>query len=327
MENLELCGEDREAGAAMNAVQALDSASLVPSDGIPSQAKNPRSSTLAVLGSKPNDGLAVERSSRLSVIVPCYNEAPTVVELLRRVRAALPLSQIIVVDDGSTDGSPLELRSVVSELHVETCLLPENRGKGAAFRAGLARADREFVVIQDADLEYDPQDIDRLLSVAIGGGWDAVYGSRYLTQRRRQRGSRWNYLAVRFLALVLFLKHRLRLSDPATCYKLFRRDHLQAVVLRSEGFELCQELNRVVAEQQWRVMELPIGYHPRSRAEGKKIRAVDFWFALRALFLRSSCIVSFALLSLLFTQDWLQPHECRYFAIRPAGRNRASNFV
>ena len=241
-------------------------------------------------------------SARVSVVVPCFNEAATVRELLRRLRSALPHSQVIVVDDGSTDGSSDEIRSVAGELRLETCFSPTNQGKGAAFRAGLARADREFVVIQDADLEYDPGDIMKLLSVALSGDWDAVYGSRYLSQGRRRGGSYWNYLAVRCLSCMLWLKQGLRLSDPATCYKLIRRDRLQAVVLRSDGFELCQELNRAAAEQHWRVVEQPIGYRPRSRADGKKIRAVDFWFALRTLLERSACIMLMAVLGALFLQ-------------------------
>jgi dolichol-phosphate mannosyltransferase len=227
-------------------------------------------------------------SSRLSVIVPCYNEAATVAELLRRVRQALPHAQCIVIDDGSTDDSLEQIKSVQPQFGLHVQSLACNSGKGAAFRAGLELADRDYVVIQDADLEYDPADIAGLLRYAIENSTEVVYGSRYLRRGRRPGGAWGNYFAVVVLSQILRQVHGLRLTDPATGYKLFRRDWLVGVQLRSQGFELCQELNRLVAERRSPVVELPVSYQPRSRAEGKKIRTIDFWFAVRALFSRSS---------------------------------------
>jgi hypothetical protein len=235
-----------------------------------------------------------EYSSRLSVIVPCYNEAATVAELLRQVRQALPHAQCIVVDDGSTDGSLEQIKSVQPQFGLHVQSLASNRGKGAAFRAGLELADRDYVVIQDADLEYNPADIAGLLRYAIENSTDVVYGSRYLTRGRRPGGAWGNYFAVVVLSQILRQVHGLRLTDPATGYKLFRRDWLAGVQLRSQGFELCQELNRLVAERRSPVVELPVSYQPRSRVEGKKIRTIDFWHAVRALFSKS-LLTAFAL--------------------------------
>jgi glycosyltransferase involved in cell wall biosynthesis len=229
-----------------------------------------------------------EYSSRLSVIVPCYNEAATVAEVLRRVRQALPYAQCIVIDDGSTDGCLEQIKSVQQQFGLHVQSLASNSGKGAAFRAGLELADRDYVVIQDADLEYDPADIAGLLRYAIENSTDVVYGSRYLRRGRRPGGAWGNYFAVVVLSQILRQVHGLRLTDPATGYKLFHRDWLVGVQLRSQGFELCQELNRLVAERRTPVVELPVSYQPRSRAEGKKIRTIDFWHAVRALFIKSS---------------------------------------
>ena len=237
------------------------------------------------------------RSVRLSVIVPCFNEMATVAELLRRVRRSLPTAQIIVVDDGSTDGSLGAIREVEQSLALEVVCLDRNYGKGYAFRAGLELADREFVIIQDADLEYDPRDIPKLLSHAIENNSDAVYGSRYLAQGHRTGGAWRNYLAVLLLAKILKWRHRLQLSDPATCYKLFRRELLCEIKLGSNGFELCQELNRLVAERKWQIDEVAVSYEPRTIQQGKKIRAADFWRALMALLRAKSVVLSCLLLA------------------------------
>ncbi|GIW97133.1 MAG: dolichyl-phosphate hexose synthase [Pirellulaceae bacterium] len=209
-------------------------------------------------------------SASLSVIVPCYNEAPTVEVLLRRVRQALPAAEIIVVDDGSTDGTGEIVRHLKEDLRLLVVACEANRGKGAAFRSGLELVNRTYTVIQDADLEYDPRELRVLLEIALADDLDAVYGSRYLHRGRRTGGARLNYWAVKILGLVLRIKHGVVLSDPATCYKLFRTKLVKSWTLESVGFDLCQELNAHLP-QVASFHEAPISYSPRSRAEGRKV--------------------------------------------------------
>jgi len=218
----------------------------------------------------------------ISVIVPCFNEARTIVPLLKSVRAALPFAKLIVVDDGSTDGSGALIAGLVNELDLRHLNLTTNQGKGAAFRAGLELVDREYVVIQDADLEYNPADICRLLQHAVEHQLDAVYGSRYLNGGSANRGALANFVAVKLLALVLRAVHGLSLTDPASCYKLFRSELVKSWPLRSQGFEICQELNTKIARG-YRFAELPIRYLPRSKKDGKKIVASDFLRAFAKL--------------------------------------------
>ena len=222
------------------------------------------------------------QSALISVIVPCFNEARTIVQLLRRVRAALPFAQIIVADDGSTDGSGMLIDGLVSELGLQHQHQETNQGKGSAVRAGLGLVEREYVVIQDADLEYNPADICRLLRHAVEHRLDAVYGSRYLNGSAN-RGGLANYVAVKLLAFVLRIVHGLRLTDPATCYKLFRSELVKSWPLRSQGFEICQELNTRIARG-CRFAEFQISYKPRNRKAGKKIVASDFLLAISSLF-------------------------------------------
>jgi len=197
-------------------------------------------------------------TSKLTVIIPCFNEAATVVELLRRVRLALPDSQIIIVDDASTDGSDTLIHSVATEQNVEPIYCKTNGGKGSAFRLGLSHANRDYIVIQDADLEYDPNDIHKLLACAIDGDFDAVYGSRYLESGRK--GALANYVAVHFIALLIRLRFRRTITDPCTCYKLFRRSIVEQFNLQTSGFEVCQELNfGVLTKPNNRYPERPVG--------------------------------------------------------------------
>ncbi len=202
--------------------------------------------------------------------------------MLRSLRAALPLAQIIVVDDGSTDGSGELIEGLVTELGLRYLHQVANQGKGSAFRVGLGFVDREYVIIQDADLEYNPADICRLLRHAVEYRLDAVYGSRYLDGGSANRGALVNYVAVKLLAFVLRVVHGLRLTDPATCYKLFRSELVTSWPLRSQGFELCQELNIRIARG-CRFAELQISYKPRRKKDGKKIVAMDFFRAIASL--------------------------------------------
>jgi glycosyltransferase involved in cell wall biosynthesis len=216
---------------------------------------------------------------QLSVVIPVYNERRTIEPLLRQVRLVLPGAQMIVVDDASNDGSREIIQSLQDELGLEVVLSPHNGGKGSAVRLGLAQATREWVVIQDADLEYDPQDIVTLLTTAMAEPGSAVYGSRYLKPATNSNASRLNVLAVRLLAWWAALLYGRWLSDPHTCYKLLPTGLMQELSLQSRGFELCAEINGKLLRRRVPIIELPISYHARTAAEGKKIRWYDFFHA------------------------------------------------
>jgi len=221
---------------------------------------------------------------RLSVVVPVYNERGTVVEVLRRMRAVeLPAgieSEIIVVDDGSTDGT----RDVLRQLHdstVRVVLHDTNRGKGAALRTGLEHATGEYVLVQDADLEYDPEDWPRLVQPVLRGKATVVYGSRFTGERRNMLFLHW--IGNRFLSLVTNVLYNTTLSDMETCYKLVDRRLLTDLQLRSDRFEIEPEITAKVLKRGIRIYEVPISYTGREYDEGKKITWRDGVSALWTL--------------------------------------------
>ena len=210
---------------------------------------------------------------RLSVVIPVYNERDTVAEVVRRVRRSGVPCQIILVDDGSTDGSRELLESWRDQDDLAIILQPRNRGKGAALKAGFAAAEGDVVIVQDADLEYDPADYARLIQPIVDGEADVVFGSRYFSGRR-PAGSRLQYLANRLLTRASNLFTGLRLSDMETCYKAFRGETIRALAptLCEERFGIEPELTAKVARLPGvRVVERPVSYTGRTRAEGKKI--------------------------------------------------------
>ena len=227
----------------------------------------------------------------LSVVIPAYNEGRTIEELLRRVgEAPLPDGvslEIVVVDDCSTDGTRDLLHSLLAKraegappfLVLEQ---PVNRGKGAALRRGFAAATGEWILVQDADLEYDPRDYPELLRPLLEGHADVVYGSRFLGGPHRVLFF-WHSLGNSFLTTVSNMFSDLNLSDMETCYKLFRREILQGVTLRSNRFGIEPELTARFARRQARIYEVPISYHGRTYAEGKKIGWRDGFSALWAI--------------------------------------------
>jgi glycosyltransferase involved in cell wall biosynthesis len=227
----------------------------------------------------------------LSVVIPAYNESRTIEELLRRVDAApLPPGvaiEIVVVDDCSTDGTGEVLRRLAAgrppgAAPMRFLSQEKNQGKGAALRRGFAEATGEWILIQDADLEYDPKDYPALLSPVLDGHADVVYGSRFLGGPHRVLFY-WHYLGNQFLTTVSNMCSDLNLSDMETCYKLFRRDLLDGVTLRSNRFGIEPELTAKFSRKRARIYEVPVSYHGRTYAEGKKIGWKDGFAALWAI--------------------------------------------
>ncbi len=222
----------------------------------------------------------------LSVLIPVYNEKDTVLELLRRVEAvALTVDkQLVLVDDASTDGTREILRSLTPG-RATVVLHERNRGKGAAVRTALEHATGDFVVIQDADLEYDPADWPALLAPLLDGRADAVYGSRFLGGRAHRVLLFWHYAANRFFTLLTNVLYDINLTDMGTCYKAFRTEILKAIPLESERFGIEAELTAKACKRQLRLYEVPISYSGRTYAEGKKITWMDafsyLWCLLR----------------------------------------------
>lgn len=227
----------------------------------------------------------------LSIIIPAYNEEATLAEIIQRVRATGRATEIIVVDDGSTDRTPQILAELAEAgqpplrvLHHQT-----NRGKGAAMRTGLAAVTGEVVLVQDADLEYDPADYPALLAPFADPGVEVVYGSRNL--RRNPRSSFTFYWGGRLLSWIANGLTGARLTDEATGYKLFKTGLLRDLDLETDGFEFCPEVTTKLLRRGVPIHEVPISYHPRSWDEGKKIKWYDgliaIWTMIKYRFLRS----------------------------------------
>ncbi|MBI5625073.1 MAG: glycosyltransferase family 2 protein [Elusimicrobia bacterium] len=208
---------------------------------------------------------------KLSVLVPVYNEEATVCELLSRVRrASVPLEkEIIVVDDGSTDGTAEILKGPL-EPEIRVFFHGTNRGKGAAIRTALEHVAGDFVLIQDADLEYDPDDYGALLKPLLEGKADVSYGSRFLGSPHRVLLF-WHYLANRGLTLAANVLYDVNLTDMGTCYKAFAADKIKAIPLRSDRWGIEAEITAKVCKAGLRIFEVPVSYSGRTYAEGKKI--------------------------------------------------------
>ena len=226
--------------------------------------------------------------STLSVIMPAYNEVATVAEILRRVLLQPLVSEIVFVDDGSNDGTweaVQHFSESLSQFDRDRLVLlqhDKNRGKGRAIRTALDKVSGTHVLIQDADLEYDPADIPKLWRVMLSGTADAVYGSRYLQDSRLQKGRWVMQSGVRLLNFLVQVLYRVKLTDEATCYKMFRTADLRAINLRCERFEFCPEVTAKSLRSGWEIAEVPIKYSARST--GKKLRISDAFPAFMALF-------------------------------------------
>jgi glycosyltransferase involved in cell wall biosynthesis len=222
---------------------------------------------------------------RLSVLIPVYNEEATVAELVRRVRAVeLPLEkEIVAVDDASTDGTPAVLAGLAGP-DLVLVRHDRNRGKGAAVRTAADRASGDLLLVQDADLEYDPRDYARLLEPLLDGRADVVYGSRFLGGPHRVLFF-WHYAANLFFTFLTDILYNVNLSDMGVCYKVFRADILRGFRLREDGFGFEPEVTAKVCKRKLRLYEVPISYSGRTYSEGKKISWRDgfvyLWCLLR----------------------------------------------
>jgi len=215
----------------------------------------------------------------LSVIVPVYNEAKTIREILEKINSVPMDKEIIVVNDGSSDGTEKILKDIKYN-NLKIIHHSGNRGKGAAFLTGLSHAQGEFVIIQDADLEYDPDDYLKLMQALKTENADIVLGARF---KESYHGLFIHRIGNRFITVLLNLLFNLRLNDCFTCYKLFRRDTINALNLREQSFTIETEIVAKAAKKSLRIIEVPVSYHPRSYSEGKKIRAKDGFAAIRAI--------------------------------------------
>lgn len=236
-------------------------------------------------GSSPDELAAAD----VSVVMPVYNERRTVEQIVDRVRASPVEVELVAVDDGSTDGTRDVLRRLAEEGSIDRLILKErNEGKGAALSAGFGAAEGDVVIVQDADLEYHPDEYPRLLAPILEGKADVVYGSRFMGGRPHRVLYFWHYVGNRFLTLLSNMFTNLNLSDMETCYKCFRREVLEGVEVEERAFGVEPELTAKVALGGWRVYEVGVSYSGRTYAEGKKIQ---WWDGLRALY----CIVKYGL--------------------------------
>jgi glycosyltransferase involved in cell wall biosynthesis len=208
---------------------------------------------------------------RVSFLIPAYNEAATIGDVIERI-AALDLdAQIIVVDDGSTDDTVEVVERFAGGREGVELVRQEHRGKGAAVRAAIAHANREISVIQDADMEYDPADVPALIEPIVRGAADVVYGSRLSGGRPQRAYLFWHMVGNRFLSLLTGLLYNTTLSDMETGYKAFRTEVLRSLKLNQDGFGIEPEITAKICKRKLRVYELPIAYYGRTYAEGKKI--------------------------------------------------------
>jgi glycosyltransferase involved in cell wall biosynthesis len=227
---------------------------------------------------------------RLSVVIPVYNEVNTVEQIVEAVQAVDVEKEIILVDDGSSDGTRQKLEGLAGRNGVRVLLHEHNRGKGAALRTGFAAATGDLVIVQDADLEYDPGDYPRLMQPILDGRADVVYGSRFAGGESRAAIRFWHYLANRFLTFLSNCFTNLFLTDMETCYKVFRREVIQGITLEEDRFGFEPEITAKLARGGWRIWEVSISYRGRSARQGKKIGWKD---GLRAVW----CIVKYNLRS------------------------------
>tara|TARA_Y100000034_G_C6906173_1_gene420568 strand:+ start:2764 stop:3453 length:690 start_codon:yes stop_codon:yes gene_type:complete len=213
---------------------------------------------------------------KLSVIIPVYNEEKTLLGILSKIKEVkLPIErEIIIIDDFSKDKTR-EILSKIKDKEIKIFYHEENKGKGYAIRTGLKQVTGEIVIIQDADLEYDPQDYDKLIQPILDGKTEVVYGSRILGQGKHDRSYLSFYLGGVLLSKLANFLYNIKITDEPTCYKVFKTEVIKNIDLKCERFEFCPEVTAKIAKKKYQIYEVPISYHPRNKEEGKKINWVD----------------------------------------------------
>ncbi len=221
-----------------------------------------------------------EKRPVLTVVIPCYNEKDSIRTIVEKVKAApIKNKEIIVVDDKSTDGTSEILDKEIAPLVAKVIHHENNQGKGGALRTGFAHANGDIVIIQDADLEYDPKEYPRVIKPILNGECDVCYGSRFL--HRAPKGYKANQMANKFLTKLSNLFTHFHLTDMETCYKAFRREVICAVDIKENRFGFEPEITAKLSKMNVRIKEVPISYNPRTNEEGKKIGFKD---GLRAIY-------------------------------------------
>jgi glycosyltransferase involved in cell wall biosynthesis len=222
----------------------------------------------------------LENVQRLSVVMPAYNEEDTIAEIVGLVLQSPYTAELLIIDDYSSDRT-VEIVEGLDDPRIRLIRQPVNQGKGAALRRGFAEATQPFVIVQDADLEYDPNDYSQIMGPLLDGRADVVFGSRFLTTRAHRVLYYWHSVGNRFLTTLSNMFTNLNISDMETCYKAFRREVLQSFELEEDRFGIEPEMTAKVAKGQWRIYEVGISYSARTYAEGKKIGWRD---GIRAVF-------------------------------------------
>jgi dolichol-phosphate mannosyltransferase len=207
---------------------------------------------------------------KLSVIIPVYNEKQTILTIVRKVKAVGLEKEILIVDDGSTDGTKEKLKSLERDGEVRVFHHDANRGKGRAIRTALDHVEGDLVVVQDADLEYDPDDYAKLVAPIMEGKTDVVYGSRYLSKENILPFTKFK-IGVLFLNWLVRVLYGFHITDEATCYKVFKTELLKSLSLKCEKFEFCPEVTAKILKRGHKIIEIPITYRYRTVEEGKKI--------------------------------------------------------
>ena len=218
----------------------------------------------------------------LSVIIPVYNEVQNIREILKRVQATGLPWEILIVDDGSTDGTRDILKELDGKDNIRVVLHEKNQGKGAAVRTGFGEAKGDVFLIQDADLEYDPRDYPAILKPIEEGNADVVYGSRFLGAPRRSTMF-WHMIANKLLTLATNVLYNNILTDMETGYKVFRREVLDGITIHSNSFNFEPEFTAKILKKKVRIYEVPISFNPRDYSDGKKIKLYDAFEAIWAL--------------------------------------------